>query len=245
MDVHGSPGVNQQLQKDIRVGNMYSTPMFYSPYGPEIALAETRLSGEPHALLPEEAALLPSSASPLRRVEFSIGRAAAHSALAQLGVSPSAAVLRVPESRAPLWPGGFIGSITHKSERAYALAADSTHARGLGIDLEMVNDRHIDISKRIATAEEITWIEQSPKLKSLRMLLLFSAKESFYKAVSPLLTDHIGFHDVTLLPRDESSFRAHVSQRFLGQLPSAEEITIHYAIDQGYILSMCRVLPLD
>src|SRR5438876_615194 len=71
-------------------------------------------------LFGEERALV-AGASPVRRREFTAGRVCARDALQQLG-GPRCAILRDP-SRAPIWPEGFVGSISHAAGYCVAAAA--------------------------------------------------------------------------------------------------------------------------
>ncbi|HWS27500.1 MAG TPA: hypothetical protein VN259_13150, partial [Xanthomonadales bacterium] len=67
-----------------------------------------------------------------RRREFLAGRLAAHAALTALG--ERGAVGR--QGRAPVWPQGCSGSISHANGCAVAVAASARHWQALGIDLE-------------------------------------------------------------------------------------------------------------
>src|SRR5580692_7617313 len=69
-----------------------------------------------------------------RRAEFVAGRLCAREALAALG-APSTRVPRGIDG-APEWPTGFVGSISHTAELAFAAVAPAAEARGLGLDVE-------------------------------------------------------------------------------------------------------------
>ena len=66
-----------------------------------------------------------------RLVDFAAGRACAHLAQKHLGLSAQP-ILR--NERAPVWPKGQCGSISHAKD--WALAAVSTSLRGIGVDVE-------------------------------------------------------------------------------------------------------------
>lgn len=151
---------------------------------------------------PRELATLSATASPKRIAQFSIGRMAAHGALRNLTHHDSRPILR-DKSGAPIWPQGIVGSITHCEELAAAAVALSTDFSAIGLDLELV-ERALrqPIGERIAHPSECEWIESgdSSSERDRRTLILFSAKESVYKALFPLTRYRGTFLDVRLNP---------------------------------------------
>lgn len=71
--------------------------------------------------------------SPARAREFLAGRVAAQRALAALGAQ-DCRVARL--AKAPVWPAGFVGSISHCDGLAVAICARSQHYLALGIDIQ-------------------------------------------------------------------------------------------------------------
>ncbi|MCX6126918.1 MAG: 4'-phosphopantetheinyl transferase, partial [Proteobacteria bacterium] len=69
-----------------------------------------------------------------RKREFAAGRLAAKKALASFGVV--ADVIPQCQSGLPVWPSGSVGSISHSSTHACAIASDTTSFKSLGIDIE-------------------------------------------------------------------------------------------------------------
>ncbi len=109
---------------------------------------------------------------PRRTAEFSAGRHAARLAMAAAGMEPCA----VPKGadRAPVWPAGLAGSISH-SDLA-CIAAVSAELQGIGLDLEPL--RPFDP----AVAALVTGPEDAVAADGDAGLLLFCAKEAVYKA---------------------------------------------------------------
>jgi len=149
---------------------------------------------------PEEAGLLSPRAVEKRRVEFSLGRGAAHDAVAALlGVSTQP--IGKGRNGEPLWPEGLVGSITHSGNTALAAVGWRTDTDGVGIDLESLPGRVTqDISRRVCTPEERAWVTETGEAlcARLRVRMLFSAKESVYKAFFPSGKAFLGFQDVEL-----------------------------------------------
>lgn len=112
-----------------------------------------------------------------RQREFAAGRHAARTALAQLG-QPQHAIPIGPD-RAPVWPSGLNGSITHSA--TLCLAAVTTAPQLIGIDLEPATPLEQDLWNTVLLPEERALLGQGPDA-ALRAKLIFSAKEAAYKA---------------------------------------------------------------
>lgn len=161
------------------------------------AVAEARGETDRQALLPEEEALV-GRAVEKRRAEFAGGRACARTALALLDCDP--APILAGERGEPLWPAGVVGSITHCAGYRGAAVARAAELRSVGIDAEP----HAPLPDGLLG--DIAWEEELPHLSELSRLdptlhwdrLLFSAKESVYKAWFPLTRRWLGFEDARL-----------------------------------------------
>jgi 4'-phosphopantetheinyl transferase EntD len=147
---------------------------------------------------PEEEAIVARAVDSRRRA-FATGRACARRALADLGLPPLA-IPRDEESRAPLWPAGVVGAITHCEGYGAAAVAWSRELRGVGIDAEPDGPLPDGVLPRVASTEERTLLESlasaEPAVSWDR--LLFSAKESTYKAWFPLARRWLGFEDAVV-----------------------------------------------
>lgn len=167
-----------------------------SPFDSTIAFARCD-AASPADLHPEERPCLSPRAVEKRVAEFSAGRAAAAACLAQLQYPPTP-VLRGAD-RAPVWPAGLVGTITHSGGIALAAVAQAAQWHGIGLDLEHVSGvRRIEIADRIADADEKVWIGTD----RARLAAVFSAKEAIFKAIYPIHRRWFGFAAVTLRPTD-------------------------------------------
>lgn len=150
--------------------------------------------GEPPPLLPAE---LPVTASmgEKRRREFAAGRHCARKALACLGEEPVA--LPVGPGRAPLWPAGLIGSISHTEDIAIAAVARRSDLRSLGIDLESAAPLDRTLLDLVCRDEELAALSTTtPQQRQVSAKLIFSAKESAYKCLWPLTGKFLEFHAI-------------------------------------------------
>lgn len=159
-----------------------------------------RTDAEPDVLFPEEEALLTRSVAKRRR-EFTTVRACARRAMAGLGLPPAPVL---PGKRGePGWPEGVVGSMTHcDGYRAAALAPLSV-ARSIGIDAEPhapLPDGVLDIvslapeRERGQRVAEGAWGPGPVHWDRL----LFSAKESVFKAWYPLTHRELDFSEAEL-----------------------------------------------
>ncbi len=160
-------------------------------------------TGDDTFLYPEEEAVV-ARAVDKRRREFATVRACARQAMEKLGV-PGRPILP-GERGAPRWPDGLIGSMTHCDGYCAAALARAGELVSLGIDAEphdRLPDGVLDAISLPAERARLRGLARShPSVHWDR--LLFSAKESVYKAWFPLTGRWLDFHeaDIELLPGD-------------------------------------------
>ena len=199
---------------------------------PQVRSAEAFGESTPEPLFPEELALV-AGAGQRRRDEFAAARACARRALGGLGLPPGP-VLR-DASRAPLWPRGVVGSLTHCAGYRAAAVAWSTGTAGdgtadpagiatsagvatIGIDAEPHEALPDGVLGLVASAGERDGLDRlrrdDPSVCWDR--LLFCAKEAVYKAWFPLARRWLGFADAVVGIHPDGRFSAR-----LGLAPGA------------------------
>ncbi|KJK55712.1 4'-phosphopantetheinyl transferase family protein [Saccharothrix sp. ST-888] len=172
-----------------------------------VASAETTAEDEPIELFPEEAAHIRQSV-PRRQGEFRAVRACARQALAALG--HQAVPLLPGERGAPRWPDQVVGSMTHCLGYRAAALAPAAEVLTVGIDAEPNQPLPDGVLEAVARSEEL------PRLAALTGAhpglcadrLLFSAKESVYKAWFPLTRLMLDFSEATLTFEPDGTFAA-------------------------------------
>lgn len=142
-----------------------------------------------YPLYPEERAAVRGAVAKRLR-EFSASRAAARAALRQLGAA--AAAIPMGADRAPVWPAGIRGSITHAAGVCLAAVAWERQIRWLGLDAEATDPLERDLIPLICTQQEQAWLARQPQ-SGLCAKLIFSAKECAYKAQYPESLQLFGF----------------------------------------------------
>lgn len=160
-------------------------------------------------------------AAPSRLAEYAGGRLAARRAMAGIGLPPVA--IPMGTDRAPVWPDGLAGSITHSG--GVCLAAVSTGAM-LGIDLEQ--DRPLD-----ADSAAIVLL---PEEDATFSAMIFSAKEAVYKAQYPLTRTLFGF-DTLAVTMADGSFAARF-RRAVGCFDKGAVVRGRYARVGGQVLTV-------
>ncbi len=161
-------------------------------------------------LFPEEAAIV-ARAVEKRRREFTTVRACARGALEQLG-EPPRAIPSGPKGE-PLWPPGIVGSITHCDGYRACAVARAAALITIGVDAEPDLPLPDGLLADIALPEEREWLRhlaaKAPGTNWDR--LLFSVKESVYKAWFPLAERWLGFEDaIVAIDHPRGTFSAHL-----------------------------------
>jgi 4'-phosphopantetheinyl transferase EntD len=180
-----SPNTCQTTQpepKDTLIQPLFGAHCFTEEAVPALVDAE---------LFTEERAFI-SRAVPKRRAEFGTARVCARRALARMGIAPMALV--PAEDRAPRWPTGIVGSISHTHGYCAVVVAQSAHCISVGLDVEQDRELAPDLLAMICTARERQMLTTCPQ----HALLYFAAKEAFYKCQYPLTKTFLDFQDVEL-----------------------------------------------
>lgn len=175
---------------------------------PPPIVAVDRVDDPPDAdVFPAEAELVRGAVGS-RRAEFTTARHCARSALRGLGIEP-VPILSGPK-REPLWPEGITGSITHCAGYRAAAVARTSDFVTIGLDAKPnlpTPEGVLDLIARPAeldrfpadgaTGEPVCWDR-----------LLFSAKESVYKAWYPIMKTWLGFEEAEVTIDPAGTFSA-------------------------------------
>ncbi|MCQ0092938.1 4'-phosphopantetheinyl transferase superfamily protein [Roseovarius sp. M141] len=199
----------------------------------QVAVALTD-PGAPHpAPWPAEASAI-LRAVPARRAEFAAGRAAIRTAMADLGW-PAAGV-PMGADRAPVWPTGLTGSLSHCATLCVAALAPTSQFRAIGVDLEEATDLPPDLILQICTPPERAWLACQPTAQRGRLAkLIFSAKECAYKCQYPLTGTLFDFDTLEITPDlDAGQFEATFT-RAIGRFDTGACLSGRFVIEAGLI----------
>lgn len=166
----------------------------------QFALAEYRDDSFPEAgfALPDHLA----RAVPKRRAEYLAGRVLARQLLAPLGFADF--TLARGEDRAPQWPTGIAGALSHNSHTALCAVHPERGLGGVGLDVETLLSvaRAEELwSAIVSPAERETLLGETLPFNEL-LTLTFSAKESLFKALYPQVRRYFDFLDARMVAVD-------------------------------------------
>jgi enterobactin synthetase component D / holo-[acyl-carrier protein] synthase len=175
-----------------------------------------------------------------RRREFVTARRCARTALRAFGY-PDAPIRPGPK-REPQWPAGMAGSITHCAGYRAAAVARTSDIALLGIDAEPNGPLPEGVAEAITVPGEPEMLDRlagtHPDTHWGR--LLFSAKESVYKAWFPVTRRWLGFEEARLtIDPDAGTFAATLlvdGVRIDGG-PALSVLHGRFRVDRGLVLT--------
>lgn len=132
-----------------------------------------------------------------RRAEFLAGRYCAKKSLEMLGVFNID--IPIGKDRSPVWPNNVVGSISHNSTHAVAVSGYRSHTQSVGVDIEaFISNETIDrLKNEVVNVDELHLLACMDI--SFIFTLIFSIKESFFKAAYPLVKNYFDFDAVSVL----------------------------------------------
>ncbi|WP_089156535.1 4'-phosphopantetheinyl transferase family protein [Micromonospora sp. NBS 11-29] len=203
---------------------------------PTVAVAVAGPADWSGELLPAERAGLGERAVPSRRRDFTAGRMCARRALAALDLP--ATPVPVGTDRAPVWPAGVVGAITHTEGYCAAVAAHAADVRAVGIDAERHRALSPGVRRKVCRPEEEADLARLPA-GTPWPTVVFSVKETIYKVWHPLVGTWLGFPDarVTLDP-DAGTFEAWIAPARLAAAPVTDppaSVTGRFAVDDELV----------
>jgi 4'-phosphopantetheinyl transferase EntD len=204
-----------------------------------IACAEAVGDFPETVLFPEELEAIDRAVLKRRR-EFAAGRALARAALARLGIAPTA--LPRSASREPQWPPGIVGSITHCEGYCAAAVARARCVASIGIDAEPHAHLPAGVLDRVTMPDERPWIAARMGDAICWDRLLFSAKESLFKAWFPLERQWLDFTDASIeFETGRLAFRASLHRPPPGTRVDSGEFVGRFLVRDGHVLTCVTV----
>lgn len=173
-----------------------------------------------------------------RRSEFLAGRYVARLALEYLNIRSFG--LGIGQHRQPLWPAGVAGSISHTNTQALCVVSPSLCYLGIDSELQLAPEQAREISASIATMDEYKKITEKGMDFSLAVSLLFSAKESLFKAIFPRVGRYLDFSTSVLVDIDTKKRLL----RLRLQQDLQEETGFYHYFDCHYLVGSADVLTL-
>jgi 4'-phosphopantetheinyl transferase EntD len=175
-----------------------------------------------------------------RRRSFLAGRASAIVAMRRHGLTDACSP-DIAEHRGPRWPAGLVGSISHSAFLASAIVASDSMYLGLGLDIEDCMSDAVADSVAPHVAPEVLdgsiRIGGRPADRATVVTAVFSAKESLFKCLRPLIDDFFDFRDARMIALDFTSRRARLRllRTLAPSIPAGLEFDVDLAIDMALL----------
>lgn len=178
-----------------------------------------------------------------RQAEFLAGRLCAREALR--GLTGTAFVPPVGEDRAPQWPTGIVGSITHGAGWAGVVVGSSQQWSGLGLDIERIlaPERADRLAAEILTPRELEiYFPLNESERAALVTRTFSLKESLFKALYPLVKQRFYFQDAELLDvTHQGAARLRLLIDLSANWRNGSELGGQFTTFEGYLLSLISI----
>ena len=187
--------------------------------------------------LPHHAEL--SNAGRKRKAEHLAGRIAVAHAL------PDHTVPGIGPSGEPRWPQGVSGSITHSGTQAMAVVTRD-HPALIGIDCETIlpENEAREIKDGIIDAQEESVLSRSGYPFALALTLVFSAKESLFKALFPQVQAWMGFDSARVTQLVDKTLTLALTCQRAGY-PKGTAFTVHWQQHGEQAITLLSHSPAD
>ncbi|MGH8127503.1 MAG: 4'-phosphopantetheinyl transferase family protein [Gammaproteobacteria bacterium] len=209
---------------------------------PEDVITEVAAPWMWSANLAREEQIIIGNAVDKRRREFTAGRACARGILKQFGFSENLTIGK-DKYGAPVWPEGIVGSISHTADVCVvSIGRQSPELISLGVDIEKDTRLDADLVNLVCDELEKDLCCNGQIDDSLRLAkVIFSAKESVYKCLYPIIKTVLDFQDVHIqLDVLEQKFISTTSCDFNGDFVE-RACNGRFFYEEGHIYTGCTL----
>jgi 4'-phosphopantetheinyl transferase EntD len=204
---------------------------------PASACAEMFTDAPESTMFPIEAATVENAVAERRR-EFGTVRYCAREALHQIGL-PAVPILP-DRDRAPQWPVGVVGSMTHCAGYRAAAVARSGELCALGIDAEPHAALPGEALDLVLRGDERARLA-GPAAGLHWDRIAFCAKEAVYKAWFPLTRRWLDFTDVSTTVHPDGTFEARL--QVPGPRADLDSFFGRWTVGRGLVVAATSVRP--
>ena len=172
-----------------------------------------------------------------RQAEYLAGRALAQHAFKHL--KQDQVQVPIGQDRAPIWPLGIHGSISHTKGRVACLMTKQT-GHYVGIDIEKNLSEHglKSVKKVTLQPSERDFVAQYSDLSEAQLAgAIFSAKETLFKALYPVVQRLFGFYAASCCGVNDTTLRMELTQDLHATLPVGRAFDVQMRLYEGHILT--------
>ncbi|WP_156168163.1 4'-phosphopantetheinyl transferase [Grimontia sp. AD028] len=175
---------------------------------------------------------------PKRQAEYMAGRILARQALASIGSNSTEVTRNV--DRSPGFPKGISGSISHTRDQALCAVTSNNAINFLGVDIEylLCHKTANDLSNHIMNTRELKFFDECKLSFRQFATLVFSAKESVYKAIYPYIKDVIGFETSEVIGISEKHIELVLDERIGKLLPQYSTLNCQFNMTEDHIITL-------
>lgn len=175
-----------------------------------------------------------------RQAEFLAGRFAAKQVLLTAFQQDIAPTIHFNEHRSPKWPKGFMGSIAHTASKALCAMSRSGDVQYLGVDIESIltEKTAVDISPQIHTNAELSLMLLAGLSPKVATTLIFSAKESLFKAIYPCIGEYFGFECAEVISIDSTGLTLSLTNKFPFPAPHSGIYYCQFEIQEHRVITL-------
>lgn len=173
-----------------------------------------------------------------RRAEYLASRVLARQIMARLG--HSGFILHNAADRSPLWPAGIQASLSHSDSVVVVAATSRSLCVGVDVEQKMTAGTAHETAGMLMCAAEKAYLHTLPLDFSLAATLLFSLKESIYKALWPQLHQPMDFHQAELIQMDLASQCAtlQLTHRFSETFKEGCLLQAEFLLQDKYVITL-------
>ena len=175
-----------------------------------------------------------------RQAEYLAGRYVARAALNNLGVKVK--TIPIGKNRCPIWPMGVNASISHTSTRAICVSAYKHHYQYLGLDIEnQLSSEQVDeVKNSVINKNEDNLLVTSAVGYEMSFSLVFSAKESLFKALYPSVGYYFDFlaAEITDICFQTNRFSILLLQDLTKELQAGTQFSGLFFLDETSVLTL-------
>ncbi|WP_324022184.1 4'-phosphopantetheinyl transferase family protein [Pantoea sp. JZ29] len=173
-----------------------------------------------------------------RKAEYLAARYAAQKALKLFGCNETPGT---SSNRSPVWPSEWCGSLSHSDECSIAVIAPKKSGMTPGVDIEFFAPETMrDTADMFVSADEKYVLSDSGIDYTTALLLIFSVKESLFKALYPEVGRFFNFDAAKVCRIDTSNKKItlELTQNLSRNRITGSRIEGYYSISDGRVITV-------
>lgn len=175
-----------------------------------------------------------------RLKDFSTGRYCARKALAAIG-HENAEIL-VGDNKQPIWPIGYVGSISHSAKLAGAVVSKASRVKSIGLDIETIGKIKPEMWRLLYTEAESDFLNSfTGEEQAYYTTLIFSCKEAFYKLQYPLTKTFLEFTEIEIKSFG-NKFDLVVLKEFSAKKLLTGPVHLHHLQKNDQLITLCYLV---